>query len=95
MMKSDHARNRTCFKSLDDVIVDSGLNQHDENILTEAMAMSDTCCVCLKETSDGFACKKCHKICIPPMTMLTKIFSCLYLGLKNMKILLKQFLYHS
>ncbi|XP_023210347.1 KRAB-A domain-containing protein 2-like [Centruroides sculpturatus] len=45
----------------DEIIVVSGVNQHDEDMLTEEISVSDTCCVCLKETSDALACKKCRQ----------------------------------
>ncbi|GFY54215.1 uncharacterized protein TNIN_49791 [Trichonephila inaurata madagascariensis] len=43
-------------KNVEEIRVDS-----KEDMLIEDIAISDTCCVCLKETSDTPACKKCRK----------------------------------
>ncbi|GFY79601.1 uncharacterized protein TNIN_198541 [Trichonephila inaurata madagascariensis] len=43
-------------KNVEGIRVDS-----EEDMLTEDIAVSDTCCVCLKETSDALACKKCRE----------------------------------
>ncbi|GBN43655.1 hypothetical protein AVEN_199299-1 [Araneus ventricosus] len=48
-------------KNMHKIIVDNGLNRHDEGMLTEEIFVSDTCCVCLKETSDALACKMCRR----------------------------------
>ena len=40
-------------------MVDSELNQHYEDMLTEEFSASDTCTLCLKEPSYALACKKC------------------------------------
>ncbi|KAI4489021.1 hypothetical protein M0804_004519 [Polistes exclamans] len=36
-------------------------NQHDEVMITEEISVSDTCYMCLKETNDVLACKKCRQ----------------------------------
>ncbi|GBN09943.1 hypothetical protein AVEN_28424-1 [Araneus ventricosus] len=48
-------------KNVHKIIVDNGLNQHDEGMLTEENFVPDTCCMCLKETSDALACKMCRR----------------------------------
>ena len=48
-------------KNMHKIILENELNQHDENMLTEEIFVSDTCCVCLKKTSDALACKMCQQ----------------------------------
>ncbi|GFQ80343.1 uncharacterized protein TNCT_127041 [Trichonephila clavata] len=43
-------------KNVEDIIMDS-----DKDMLTEDIAVSDICCVCLKETSDALVCNKCRE----------------------------------
>ncbi|GFY66416.1 uncharacterized protein TNIN_476391 [Trichonephila inaurata madagascariensis] len=43
-------------KNVEGIRVDS-----EEDMLTEDIVISDTCCVCLKETSNALACKKCRE----------------------------------
>nr|XP_042896273.1 KRAB-A domain-containing protein 2-like [Parasteatoda tepidariorum] len=54
-------------KNTHKIIGDNELNQHDEGMLTEETFISDTCCVCLRETGDALACKMClqkiHTFC--------------------------------
>ena len=42
----------TNLKNIDEIIVDSELSQHDEDMLAEEIAVSDSCCVRFKERSE-------------------------------------------
>ena len=43
------------------VISNSGLNQHNKDVLIEENSVSDTCCVCLKEANYAVASKMCRQ----------------------------------
>ena len=78
-------------KNMHKIIVNNRLNQHDEGMLTKEIFVSDTCCVCLKETSDALACKICHKKFISSVAMQVKVMKWVFCTtfVSKLKMLLK------
>ena len=45
------------LKNINKIIVNSGLHRPDEDMITEDISVSDTCCMCLKKMSDALVVK--------------------------------------
>lgn len=58
---------------MDYIIVGGGLKQHDDDMLTEEISVSATCCVCLIETSETHACRMAVKEFVSFAAMMVKL----------------------